>query len=95
MSNVDPEALVPRTQNLFRVDQVAELFEVSVKHIIDLVTEGEIFVPKKRIRSASSGASILIQRRSLVAFVRRRQNTPERLKANERRRLQQKKKGRS
>ena len=94
MSNVDPEALVPRTQNRFRVDQVAEHFEVSVKHILDLIAEGEIFVPKKRIKSASSGASILVQRRSLVAFVRRRQNTSERLEANRRRRQQQKKKGR-
>jgi len=85
-SQFDPESFVPRTQNSFRVDQVAELFAVTVNHILNLIKQGEIVVPKERIDSAPSGASILVPRQSLVRFVKRRQNSPARLAANKRRR---------
>lgn len=87
----DPESFVPQTQRSFRVDQVAELFEVTVNHIVRLIKHGEIVVPKERIESAPSGASILVQRESIVRFVQQRRNSPARLRANKRRREREKK----
>lgn len=86
MSAIDAETLVPRTQNSFRVDQVAEFFSVTVNHILKLIKQGEIVVPKERIASAPSGASMLVPRENLVQFVKRRQNSASRLAANKRRR---------
>lgn len=75
------EDMIPRTQRTFRVDQVAEIFCVSVAHIFNLITEGEIDVPQERIDSAPSRGSILVPRDSLCDFVRRRRNSPARLRA--------------
>jgi predicted DNA-binding transcriptional regulator AlpA len=85
-SRFDPESFVPHTQRAFRVDQIAELLVVTVNHILNLIKQGEIAVPKERIDSAPSGASILVPRESLVRFVKRRRNSPTRLAANKRRR---------
>lgn len=82
----DAESFVPQTQRSFRVDQVAELLEVTVNHILNLIKHGEIVVPKEQIDSAPSGASILVPRESIVRFVRRRRNSPARLASNKRRR---------
>jgi hypothetical protein len=86
MNGIDAETFVPRTQNSFRVDQVAELLAVTVNHVLNLIKQRAIVVPKERIDSALSGASILVPRESLVRFVKRRQNSPARLAANKRRR---------
>jgi hypothetical protein len=78
---IDPEDLIPRTQSAFRVDQVAKHLNCSVTHIFNLITEGEIVVPKEQLDSAPSRASVLVPRASLVDFVRRRINSPERIAA--------------
>jgi hypothetical protein len=75
MSLLDADELIPRTQAVFRVDQIAKQLQCSVNHIFNLITEGEIVVPQERIASASSRASILVDRESIVDFVRRRSST--------------------
>jgi hypothetical protein len=72
MSAFDADTFVPRSQQSFRVDQVAKLFAVTVNHILNLIKQAEIVVPQERINSAPSGASILVPRASIVDFVRRR-----------------------
>jgi hypothetical protein len=72
MTAIDADAFVPRTQNSFRADQVAKLFPCSANHIVKLIKHGEIVVPKERIDTAPSGASILVPRESIVDFVRGR-----------------------
>jgi hypothetical protein len=86
MSYLDAESFVPDTQRSYRVDQIAELLAVTVNHILNLIKQGELVVPKERIDSAPSGASILVPRESFVHFVKRRRNSPARLAANKRRR---------
>jgi hypothetical protein len=86
----DAESFVPRTQRSFRVDQIAKLLTVTVNHILTLIKEGEIVVPKERIDSAPSGASILIPREGLVHFIQRRGNSPACLPINKRRRQRRK-----
>jgi hypothetical protein len=82
----EAESFVPRTQRAFRVDQIAELLAVTVNHVLNLIKQREIIVPKERIDSAPSGASILVPRESIVRFVKRRRNSASRLAANKRRR---------
>ena len=72
MTALDADTFVPRGQSSFHVDQVAKLFCCTVNHILNLIKHGEIVVPKERIDSAPSGASILVPRESIVDFVRRR-----------------------
>jgi hypothetical protein len=71
-AELDPEKLIPRTQRTFRLDQVAKIFTASVEHLFTLISEGELIVPKKNVRAAKSPACILVPRKNLVDFVRRR-----------------------
>ena len=91
---VDPESFVPQTQQAFRVDQVAKLFQVSVNHVLNLIKQGEIVVPEERIDSAPSGPSMLVPRANIVDFVRRRSHgSPGWKKAHAKRRPQRGKRG--
>jgi hypothetical protein len=85
-ASLDADELIPRTQENFRLDQVAEIFCVSVSHLFSLIKEGELTVPKENIKRAVSRPGILVPRDNLVRFVKRRRNSPTRLLANKRRR---------
>ena len=77
----DAESLFPLTRQTFRVDETAKILNVSATHVFDLIIDGLIRIPKKRIDSAPSRSSILIPRDSLVRFVNLRRNSTERLEA--------------
>jgi hypothetical protein len=76
---VNAEDLVPRSQRSFPLHQLAKYFECSVKHLFNLITEGEIFVPQEQIENAPSRSRIVVSRESVVDFVRRRLNSTENL----------------
>lgn len=69
------EEFIPRTQQSFRLDQLAEIFEVSVPHLYNLIRAGVILVPAANFDRAPSRASILVPRPSIVAFVNRQKSS--------------------
>lgn len=89
---LDPEKLIPLTQSAFRLDQVAKMFSTSVQHLFTLITEGELVVPKENIEAAKSRPCILVPRKNLVDFVRRR-SSPEWFAQQRRERTQKRNNG--
>lgn len=79
----DAEDLVPRTQRSFPLHQLAKHFECSVKHLFNLISEGELFVSQGQIENAPSRSRIVVSRESVVDFVRRRLNSTENLARNQ------------
>lgn len=70
-----------------RAFEIAALLLVTDKHIISLIREGAIKVPKKLQESAQSGPAMRVPRESVVAFVRQRSSTnPNRKKPAARKR---------
>ncbi len=55
-----------------RVHQFAKFFSVSNGHVLSLIREGSIKVPKALQESAPSGPAMRIPRASIIKFVRQR-----------------------
>lgn len=64
--------MLPAGRENFRLDEVATIFRCSLSHFWNLVEEGELAVPQENIDRAPSKGSILVPRKNLVDFVRRR-----------------------
>lgn len=70
----DAEKFVPELP-FVRVTQIAELLTVTNNHILSLIKERVIKVPKKLQASAPSGPAMRVPRKSVVDFVRRRSSS--------------------
>lgn len=67
----DPETWVPSAP-FMRVNTFAKLFSITDRHVVSLIKEGILKVPKKLQESAPSGPSMRIPRASIIKFVRQR-----------------------
>lgn len=90
----DAEEFVPALP-FIRVTQIADLLTVTDKHVLSLIWEGLIKVPKKLRESAPSGPAMRVPRKSVVEFVRERSSRNVFRKREETAKRGAKKKGRA
>lgn len=68
---IDPETWVPSAP-FMRVIHCAPFLSYTANHVLSLIREGIIKVPKKLQKSAPSGPAMRIPRASIIKFVRER-----------------------
>lgn len=68
----NPDAWLPKNRSRFRLDEIAKFLSVTVQHLFNLTVQRELRVPRKAVKSAPSRASIMVTRRALVSFLKRR-----------------------
>jgi hypothetical protein len=83
-AKVDADSMIPAGRENFRLDEIARCLRCSLEHLWKLVKEGELEVPQENINKAPGKGSILVPRKSLVDFLRRRSSASYREKRRER-----------
>jgi hypothetical protein len=83
-AKVDADSMIPAGRENFRLDEIARRFRCSLAHFWNLVKEGELVVPQENINKAPGKGSILVPRKSVVDFVRRRSSASYRKRRRKR-----------